>query len=133
MAKSAKIEIRSEDAPKALGPYSQGIQTSGVRLLFVSGQIGLDPAGGGLASGDVQAQTDRCLKNVLAIVQAAGGSRESIVKTTVYLATLEDFSAMNETYAAALGAPYPARVCLGGCDLPKGALVEIEAVAALGM
>jgi 2-iminobutanoate/2-iminopropanoate deaminase len=97
--------------------------------LFVSGQIGIDGESGNLVADRVEGQTEQCLKNLLAIVQAAGGSRKSIVKTTVYLRRIEDFPALNTAYAAFFEAPYPARSCVAGCDLPKGALVEIEAIA----
>jgi 2-iminobutanoate/2-iminopropanoate deaminase len=131
MSGSARYEIRSQDAPEALGPYNQGVVTSASKLLFISGQIGIDPATGDLVGGGVARQTEQCIGNILAIVRSAGGSSRSIVKTTIYLAKIEDFSDMNGAYAKATGAPYPARSCVGGCDLPKGALVEIEAVAAL--
>ena len=131
MSVSNRYEIETEGAPKALGPYNQAVGLTAAGLLFISGQLGIDPATGDLVSGDVGEQTWRCIENIVAILEAAGGGRESIVKTTIYLARIEDFPAMNEAYSKAIGKPYPARACIGGCDLPKGALVEIEAIAAL--
>ena len=126
-----KWKIESAEAPRALGPYSQGIAARPGTLIFVSGQLGLDPATGSLVGDTVGLQTERALANVLAIVRARGGDQASIVKTTVYLRRLEDFAAMNEVYSKLLLPPYPARSCIGGCDLPKAALVEIEAFAVL--
>jgi 2-iminobutanoate/2-iminopropanoate deaminase len=131
MSKSARFEIKADDAPKALGPYNQAVAVSGVRVVFVSGQIGIDPAGGGLVPGGIRRETEQCLRNIQAIVRAAGGGMDAIVKMTIYLANIEDFADMNDVYAAELGDPFPARSCVAGCDLPKGALVEIEAIAAL--
>ena len=131
MSAPAKTVIKTDDAPRALGPYNQGIGISGYRLVFVSGQIGLDPASGGLVPGGIGPQTEQCLKNIGAILKAAGGGLDAVVKTAIYLASIDDFAAMNEVYEACLGVPYPARSCVAGCDLPKGALVEIEAIAAL--
>lgn len=131
MSESERFEIKSKEAPEAIGPYNQAVSVSASRLVFVSGQIGLDPSTGEIVPGGVGPQTEQCIENVMAIVKAAGGGPGSIVKTTVYLAEIGDFPLMNEHYGAVLKAPYPARACVGGCDLPKGALVEIEAVAAL--
>ena len=131
MRDDGKREVKSADAPAALGPYNQAIRLAASGLVFVSGQIGIDPATGDLVSDDAGGQTGQCIRNILAIVRAAGGDRGAIVKTTVYLARIEDFPAMNEAYSRAIGPPYPARSCLAGCELPKGALVEIEAIAKL--
>jgi 2-iminobutanoate/2-iminopropanoate deaminase len=131
MPASGKYEVRTGDAPEALGPYNQGIALGVPPLLFVSGQLGIDPATGELAPGGIKAQTAQCVSNIRSIVGAAAGGAASIVKTTIYLARIEDFPAMNEAYGEAIGSPYPARSCVGGCDLPRGALVEIEAIAAL--
>jgi 2-iminobutanoate/2-iminopropanoate deaminase len=124
-----KSKIETTEAPGALGPYSQGIAARAGTFIFVSGQLGIDPATGSLVGDTVGAQTERALANVLAIVRARGGNAASIVKTTVFLRRLDDFAAMNEVYSKSLQPPYPARSCVGGCDLPKAALVEIEAVA----
>jgi 2-iminobutanoate/2-iminopropanoate deaminase len=129
MPKSRRREIESGRAPRALGPYNQAMGVAGPGLVFVSGQIGIDPATGDLVAGGIKCQTEQCMRNILEIVRAAGGTDQSLVKTTIYLADLRDFQEMNQAYSEAIRAPYPARSCLGGCDLPKGALVEIEAVA----
>jgi 2-iminobutanoate/2-iminopropanoate deaminase len=126
-----RMKIESTKAPAAIGPYSQAVKVSGQVLLFVSGQLGLDPATGAFAGDTVEAQTERALKNVLAIVEAAGGTKASLVKTTVYLRDLADFARMNEVYARLVGEPFPARACLGGLQIPKNGLVEIEAVAVI--
>ena len=125
------LKIESTNAPAAIGPYSQAVKVSGRVLLFVSGQLGLDPATGAFAGETIEAQTERALKNVLAIVEAAGGNKASLVKTTVYLKDLADFARMNEVYAWLVGEPHPARACLGGLQIPKNGLVEIEAVAVI--
>jgi len=131
MSTSGRYEVRSEDAPKALGPYNQAVGLKGYPLLFVSGQIGIDPETGELVDGGVKGQTGQAIRNIRAILRAAGRDGASIVKTTIYLADIDDFTAMNEAYGEAIGSPYPARSCVGGCRLPKGALVEIEAIALL--
>ena len=130
MSTSRKYEVTTDDAPKALGPYNQAVGLTVQRLLFVSGQIGIDPGTGELVAGGVKGQTEQCIRNIKGILKAAGGG-SSIVKTTIYLAKIEDFPVMNEAYAAAIGSPYPARSCIGGCRLPREALVEIEAIAVL--
>jgi 2-iminobutanoate/2-iminopropanoate deaminase len=129
MSASARYEVSTKDAPQALGPYNQAIGLSGQRLVFVSGQIGIDPDTGELAQGGVKSETRQSIRNIKAILAAACDKGSSIVKTTIYLADIGDFAAMNEVYGDAIGAPYPARSCVGGCSLPRGALVEIEAVA----
>jgi 2-iminobutanoate/2-iminopropanoate deaminase len=126
-----KRKIETPDAPEALGPYSQGIAFRTGTLVFVAGQIGLDAKTGLLAGGGIATETEQAIKNVLAIVKAAGASQDSIVKTTVYLRRFADFGGMNEVYARLFQAPYPARACVGVAELPKDALVEIEAVAVL--
>ena len=121
-----KTVVATSDAPQAIGPYSQAIDAGAV--LFVSGQI---PAGpdGALVSGGVPAQTERCLKNIEAILKAAGLSLADVVKTTVFMTDLGQFSAMNEVYARHFIAPHPARATVQVSALPKGAAIEIEAVA----
>ncbi|MFZ1946024.1 MAG: Rid family detoxifying hydrolase [bacterium] len=126
-----KRKIATAAAPAAIGPYSQAIKITGGSLLFVSGQLGVDPASGAFVGESVEAQTERAIANVFAVVEAAGGGRGSIVKTTVYLHDMADFARMNEVYSRLLGEPYPARCCVGGLALPKNALVEIEAVVVL--
>jgi len=126
-----KRKIETPDAPQALGPYSQGLASPAGTLVFVAGQIGIDAKTGSLVGDAIGAQTEQAIKNVLAIVKAAGASQASIVKTTVYLKRFADFGGMNEVYGRLLEAPYPARACVGVVELPKDALVEIEAVAVL--
>lgn len=123
-----KHVIASENAPAALGPYSAGIATS--NLAFLSGQLGLDPATGELAQG-VVAQAEQALKNIEALLAAAGATFGNVVKTTVFLADIADFDAVNEVYGAHFTEPYPARSAVQVAALPKGALVEIECIVAL--
>ena len=118
--------IQTDGAPAAIGPYSQGIEAG--PWVFTAGQIGLDPATGELAVG-LEAQTRRALANVAAILEAAGAAWTDVVRTTVYLADLGDFTAFNAIYAEVLGQPYPARSTIQAAGLPKGALIEIDAVA----
>ena len=121
--------ILTPKAPAAIGPYSQAID-SGAGLVFVSGQLPIDPATGAFPEGGVQPQTRQSLMNAQAILEAAGLSLKNVVKTTVFLADMADFAAMNEVYAQFLAAPYPARSAVAVKTLPKGALVEIECIAA---
>jgi 2-iminobutanoate/2-iminopropanoate deaminase len=121
--------ISTDQAPKAIGPYSQAI-TAG-NLLYCSGQIPLDPATGALVQGDLAAQTRRVLDNVGAILAAAGTSFARVVKTTVFLSDMNDFAAMNEVYATYFTAPAPARSTVAAAGLPKGARIEIEVIAML--
>lgn len=123
-----KHVIASENAPAALGPYSAGIATG--NLTFLSGQLGLDPATGELAQG-VVAQAEQALKNIEALLAAAGATFGNVVKTTVFLADIADFDAVNEVYGAHFTEPYPARSAVQVAALPKGALVEIECIVAL--
>ena len=122
--------ISTPAAPAAIGPYSQAIRAG--EFLFVSGQIPLHPATGAVVAGDLRAQARRVLENLSAIVDAAGGSLDRVVKTTVYLANMNDFPALNEEYGKFFGAPAPARVTVQVSRLPKDVLVEIDAVAYLG-
>ncbi len=122
--------VTTKAAPAAIGPYSQAIKAGG--FLFVSGQIPLDPGTGRLVDGDIRAQTRRVLDNIGGIIAAAGASLDRIVKTTVYLADMDDFAAMNEVYASFFGAPAPARATVQVGRLPKDARVEIDAVVHLG-
>jgi 2-iminobutanoate/2-iminopropanoate deaminase len=122
--------ISTPAAPAAIGPYSQAIRAGG--FLFVSGQIPLDPATGAVVGGDIRAQSQRVLENLRAVITAAGGTLGSVVKTTVYLADMADFPALNEVYGTFFGAPAPARVTVQVSRLPKDVRVEIDAVAHLG-
>ena len=119
--------IHTPNAPAAIGPYSQAVQAG--NMLFVSGQIPVDPATGDFAGEDIVTQTRQSLTNVKNILEAAGYSCADVVKTTVLLADIADFAAMNAIYAEFFTAPCPARACFAVKDLPKGALVEIEAIA----
>lgn len=123
-----KTVIASENAPAALGPYSAGIAAG--NLAFLSGQLGLDPSTGELADG-VVAQAEQALKNIEALLTAAGATFGNVVKTTVFLADIADFNAVNEVYGAHFTEPFPARSAVQVAALPKGALVEIECIVAL--
>jgi 2-iminobutanoate/2-iminopropanoate deaminase len=120
-------KIATQEAPQAIGPYSQAIRAGG--LIFASGQVALEPATGELVNGDVRAQTERALQNLGAVLAAAGSSFEKVVKTTVYLITMDDFSVMNETYAKFFPAPHPARSTVAVAALPRQARVEIDVIA----
>ena len=124
-----KQVIHTDSAPAAIGPYSQAIQIGD--LLFVSGQVPIDPDTGAVAEGDIQAQARQSLNNVKAILNAAGTNMGAVVKTTVFLADMNDFAAMNEVYAQFFQEPYPARSAVQVARLPKDAKVEIEAIAQL--
>jgi 2-iminobutanoate/2-iminopropanoate deaminase len=126
-----KQEVRSEAAPRALGPYSQAVSVEGSTLLFLSGQIGVDPGTGEMAGGGVKAQAEMCLRNLISVVEGAGGDSRSVVKTTIYLTSMDDFGDVNEVYAGFFEEPFPARACVEVRGLPKGALVEIEGLAVL--
>lgn len=120
--------INTENAPAAIGPYSQAVEVNG--LVFLSGQIPIDPQTGDFVSGGVREQTEQVFKNIKAILAEAGLSMDNVVKTTVLIASIMDFSEINEVYAAQFSGAYPARSAFAVKDLPKGALVEIEVVAA---
>ena len=128
--KTARSAVSTDKAPGAVGPYSQAIKTTGAPLLFVSGQVALVPGTKELAAGGVEAQAEQCLKNLGAILEAGGASLGSVVKTTVLLADMGDFAAVNGVYARYFSEdPQPARACFAVKALPLGALVEIEATA----
>ena len=121
--------ISTENAPAAIGPYSQAVD-SGCGLVFLSGQLPIDPATGAFPEGGIQAQTRQSILNAQAILQEAGLTLSNVVKTTVFLADMGDFAAMNEVYAQFFAAPYPARSAVAVKTLPNGAMVEIECIAA---
>lgn len=119
--------ISTTNAPAAIGPYSQAISVGG--LVFVSGQLPIDPATGAFAEGGIKELTRQSLTNMKAILEEAGTSMANVVKTIVFLADMNDFAAMNEVYAEFFAAPFPARSAVAIKTLPKGALVEIECIA----
>lgn len=122
-----KKVIATTEAPGALGPYSQGIDLG--NIVFCSGQIPINPATGTMPEG-ITAQTEQSVANVKALLKSIGLGLENVVKTTVFLADIADFAAMNEVYASHFTEPFPARSAVAVKDLPKGALVEIEVIAA---
>ena len=124
-----KQVIHTDSAPAAIGPYSQAIQIGD--LLFVSGQVPIDPSTGAIVEGDIKAQAQQSLNNLKAILNAAGTNMGAVVKTTVFLADMNDFAAMNEVYAQFYQEPFPARSAVQVGRLPKDAKVEIEAIAQL--
>ncbi len=121
--------ISTASAPAAIGPYSQAIKAG--NLLFVSGQVPIDPATGNLVQGDIAAQTRRVFQNIGEILKAAGTSFDAVVRTTVYLFDMNDFAAMNEVYATFFTSPAPARATVQVARLPRDARVEIDVIAAL--
>ena len=124
-----KTRINTSNAPAAIGPYSQAID-SGAGIVFVSGQLPIDPATGAFPEGGVKEQTRQSFTNAKAILEAAGLGLANVVKTTVFLADMGDFAAMNEVYADFFSEPFPARSAVAVKTLPKNALVEVECIAA---
>jgi len=122
--------VSTPSAPKAIGPYSQAIRAGS--LLFVSGQVPIDPATGQIVNGDIAAQTHRVFQNIGEILKAGGASFDHVVRTTVFLADMNDFAAMNEAYATYFTAPAPARATVQVSRLPKDARVEIDVIASFG-
>lgn len=123
-------QISTQNAPAAIGPYSQAIEVNG--FVYASGQLPIDPATGAFPEGGVKEQTRQSILNVKAILEEAGLALSNVVKTTVYLADMGDFAAMNEVYSQFFAQPFPARSAIAVKALPKSALVEIEVVAARG-
>jgi 2-iminobutanoate/2-iminopropanoate deaminase len=121
--------VSTPSAPAAIGPYSQAVRAGS--LLFVSGQIPIDPSTGTLIEGTLAEQTHRVLRNIGAILEAAGASFDRVVRTTVYLADMDDFAAMNEVYGSYFSTPAPARATIQAARLPKDARVEIDVIASL--
>ncbi len=121
--------VSSPSAPAAIGPYSQAIRAGS--LLFVSGQIPIDPATGALVQGDIAAQTHRVFKNLAAILEAAGASFDHVVRATVYLADMNDFAIVNEVYGTYFSSPAPARATVQAARLPRDARVEIDVIAVI--
>lgn len=120
--------VATKEAPQAIGPYSQAIKAGG--FVFVSGQIPLVPATGEMVQGGIEMQTEQVLKNLAAILKAAGSSLDAVVKTTVYITNIADFAKVNEVYAKFFVKDCPARVCVEVSNLPKGAMIEIDVIAA---
>lgn len=125
-----KNVIVTPQAPRAIGPYSQGIEANG--FVFVSGQLPINPASGTIEATDITGQTDQVLKNVMAILAAAGCTADSVVKNTVFLSDISNFAAMNEVYKQYFKSDFPARSAFAVKDLPMGALVEVETIATKG-
>lgn len=122
-----KKVLHTEKAPAAIGPYSQAVEVNG--FVFASGQIPINPATGELVQGDIKEQTRQAFTNASEVMKAAGLDMSHVVKTTVFLADMNDFAAMNEVYATFFTAPFPARSAVAVKTLPKGALVEVECIA----
>jgi 2-iminobutanoate/2-iminopropanoate deaminase len=122
-----KAAVSSPDAPKAIGPYSQAVRAG--QLLFVSGQVPLDPATGQIVAGDIETQTRRVFDNLAAVLKAGGRSFADVVRTTVFLADMNDFTAVNDIYGTYFSAPYPARATVQVARLPKDARIEIDVIA----
>lgn len=123
----SNIKISTSKAPAAIGPYSQGIKAG--NTIYVSGQLPIDVSTGNLKSDDIKGQTKQSLENIKAILEEAGYSLDDVVKTTVYLKDINEFSDMNSVYAEYFKEPFPARACFEVAAIPKGAKVEIEAIA----
>lgn len=119
-----KTIISSEKAPAAIGPYSQAVKAG--NLIYTSGMLPIDPSNGQIAEGDIKAQTEQVLKNLLEVFKAAGACINDVIKTTVYLKDMNDFAQMNEVYKKYFTEKFPARTCIEVARLPKDALVEIE-------
>lgn len=124
---TSKRAVESADAPKAIGPYSQAIIANG--FIFTAGQVGADPKTGTLVDGGIEAQTEQVLKNIEAVLKASGSSLDDVVKTTVFLADMNDFTKMNDIYAKHFKKPYPARSTVQVARLPRDAKIEIEVIA----
>ncbi len=122
-----RTTIQTDQAPAAIGPYSQAVKAGS--MVFASGQIPLDPTTGEMIEGDIQNQTRQCLKNLQAVLEAAGSGLDKVVKTTVFIVRMEDFPLVNEAYGEFFHHAPPARACVEVSALPKGARVEVEAVA----
>ena len=125
----ARKVVQSDDAPKAIGPYSQAVQVPAGTLTFLSGQVPLDPKSGDLVPGDITQQTERVMENLRAVLKAAGTDFGQVVRCTIYLADLKDFTQVNEVYGRYFPSAPPARATVQVAALPRGARVEIDAIA----
>src|SRR6476619_2441892 len=130
MSSPERERIQTDNAPAAIGPYSQAIKAGG--FVFASGQIPIDPQTGQFVPGGIAEQTEQVLKNLSAVLEAAGSSLDQVVKTTVFLLDMQEFTAMNEVYGKFFGAQPPARATVQAARLPRDARVEIEAIALVG-
>lgn len=127
---STPVPIHTVHAPAAIGPYSQAMAAGGPgRWVFCSGQVALDPISGQMVEGDVAAQTRQVMENLRAVLKAAGGDLENLVKTTIFLKDLGDFTVVNQVYASYLSSPFPARATVQVARLPRDAAVEIDGIA----
>jgi len=131
MSNSRHLVITSSEAPPAIGPYVQGVKAEGAALVFLSGQLGLDPVTRELSGSDVASQARTAISNALAVLAAAGGEKQDVVKATVFLADMSQYAEFNRVYQEAFEPWFPARSVVGVAALPLGALVEVELVAAL--
>lgn len=122
-----KTAVSSPNAPRAIGPYSSAVRSG--PLFFVSGQVPIDPVTGAMVEGDIRTQTDRALQNLGALLESGGLSFGAVVRTTVFLADMDDFAAMNEVYATFFKEPFPARSAVQAARLPRNARIEIDAIA----
>ena len=122
-----KKVVFTENAPSAIGPYSQAIASNGI--LYCSGQIPIDPASGELVTSDIKSQTLQVMRNLQAVLEAGGSSFEKVIKMQIFLKNMDDFAAVNEVYGEFLSEPYPARCCVAVAQLPKNVDVEIDALA----
>ena len=120
-------KIATDEAPVALGPYSQGIAVN--NLVFCSGQIAVEPKSGQVVTGGIKAETHQVMQNLKAVLKKAGSGFEHLIKVQIFLSDLEDFTAVNEIYASYLKEPYPARICMEASKLPLGVAIEIDAIA----
>ena len=123
--------INTNNAPQAIGPYNQALVVKDAGLVYTSGQLGLDPESGDLVTAEIVAQTEQALKNLRAVLEAAGSGLDKVIKTTVFLANMDDFSTVNRIYGQFFDSHQPARSAVQVARLPKDALIEIEAVACL--
>jgi 2-iminobutanoate/2-iminopropanoate deaminase len=130
MAKNKKRIVKTDKAPQPIGPYSAGVKTG--RWVFTAGQIGIDPQTGEIVEGGIEAETRQVLTNLKNLLEEGGASLDQVIKTTVFLRNMEEFSQMNQVYAEFFKKDYPARSTVQVAALPKGAAVEIEAVAVVG-
>lgn len=125
----SRISVESKNAPRAIGPYSQACRSEKGKTLYLSGQIPLDPQSGEIVPGDAARQAERCLENLKAVLEEAGLGMENVLRCTIYLTDLRNFAAVNEVYGRYFRPPYPARVTVQVAALPRGAAVEIDAIA----